>query len=113
MYAIFKIGSKQYKAKNNQIICVEKLNFELGKIISFDKILMIFNKNIVKIGKPFVKDIIINCEIIEHGRLKKIDVIKFKRRKNSRKKNGHRQWFTKIKIKSISKINGEKIEYGT
>lgn len=106
MYAIFKIGSKQYKAKHDQIIRVEKLNYKLGEKIEINKVLMISTENEIEIGTPFLKKKI-ECKIIKHIRCKKIKITKFKRRKNSRKKSGHRQWVTTIKIKLKSTIHGE------
>lgn len=101
MYAIFENGNKQYKVKNGQIIRLEKINKKLGDIIKFTKILMISDKRDVKIGNPIIKNFLITAKIIKQSREKKIKIIKFKRRKHSCKKYGHRQFFTEVKIIDI------------
>ncbi|MXP51090.1 50S ribosomal protein L21 [Pantoea sp. SoEX] len=102
MYAVFQSGGKQYKAIEGQIIQLEKLNLKIGDKIQFKDILMISKGEYFKIGTPFVLNSTINGEIIYHGRNKKIKVIKFRRRKHYRKQQGHRQWFTKVKIININ-----------
>ncbi|QOI10763.1 50S ribosomal protein L21 [Blochmannia endosymbiont of Colobopsis nipponica] len=101
MYAVFKNGGKQYQVTENQILKVEKLNIEIGKIIEFNTIMIIVNNKIVQIGHPFIKEKKITAKIISHNKDKKIKIIKFKRRKHFRKTQGHRQWFTTIKIINI------------
>ncbi|AMA65169.1 50S ribosomal protein L21 [Candidatus Arsenophonus lipoptenae] len=101
MYAIFKNGGKQYKIREGEIIRLEKLNAKTGVIVEFDQILMIVDGNNIKIGTPTIKDAKITAEVVAHGREKKIKIIKFKRRKHSRKQKGHRQWFSDVKIINI------------
>ncbi|AAM67926.1 50S ribosomal protein L21 [Buchnera aphidicola] len=107
MYAVFMSGGKQYRVKKNQIIQLEKLNNSPGSIIEFDKILMISAKKEVKIGEPFLKGTKIKAHVENHGRLKKIKIIKFNRRKHYKKKQGHRQYFTNVKILDINNFNGK------
>lgn len=107
MYAVFMSGGKQYKASKNQIIRLEKLNYPVGTTIEFNKILMIYNNDSIVIGKPFIKDQIIKADIQNHGRLKKIKILKFNRRKHYKKQQGHRQYFTDVKIIDIDNIQGE------
>lgn len=107
MYAVFISGGKQYRVKKNQIIQLEKLHNPPGTIIEFDKIMMISNEKEVKIGNPFLFGSKIKAHIENHGRLKKIKIIKFNRRKHYKKQQGHRQYFTKVKILDINSINGE------
>ncbi|QCI17779.1 50S ribosomal protein L21 [Buchnera aphidicola (Acyrthosiphon lactucae)] len=107
MYAVFVSGGKQYRVTKNQIIRLEKLNNPLGTTIEFDKILMISHKDCIKIGTPFIKGSIIKAHIQNHGRLKKIKIIKFNRRKHYKKQQGHRQNFTDVKIIDINNIIGE------
>lgn len=102
MYAVIKTGGKQYRVQEGQIIRVEKLECEEGKAIDFDQVLMIGNGEDVKIGAPNVDGAKVSAKVIEHGRLKKIKIIKFKRRKHHEKQAGHRQYFTAIKIEEIS-----------
>ncbi|XBC40080.1 MAG: 50S ribosomal protein L21 [Buchnera aphidicola (Nurudea ibofushi)] len=103
MYAIFKNGGKQYKVKKNQIIKLEKLNYNVGKKIQFKDVLMISDENTIEIGNPILRKSIISADIIGHGRHKKINITKFNRRKHYLKHQGHRQFYTKILITDICK----------
>ncbi len=101
MYAIVDSGGKQYKVKEGDILKVEKLTGEVGDNISFDKILMFSDDEDVNIGTPLLEDVTVNGHIVEQGKAKKIIVFKYKRRKRYRRKQGHRQQFTAVKIDSI------------
>ncbi|WWP00853.1 MAG: 50S ribosomal protein L21 [Candidatus Dasytiphilus stammeri] len=101
MYAVFQTGGKQYRVKSGQIIRLEKLNIDHGKTIDFDQVLMVVNGNNINIGAPLVKGGRVSADIISHDRGQKIKIIKFRRRKHYRKKQGHRQWFTTVKINNI------------
>ncbi|QCI26825.1 50S ribosomal protein L21 [Buchnera aphidicola (Thelaxes californica)] len=101
MYAVFTSGGKQYKVSEGSIIKIEKLNIRIGSTIKIKKILMINDETNKKIGTPFLKKSYIHAIIDEHGKSKKINIIKFKRRKHYKKKQGHRQLFTKIRITKI------------
>ncbi|MGP1953380.1 MAG: 50S ribosomal protein L21 [Arsenophonus sp. ET-KM2-MAG3] len=101
MYAVFQSGAKQYRVTESQIIRLEKLDIVIDETIEFNKVLMIADDNNIKIGSPFVEGIKVKAKVIAHGRSEKIKIIKFRRRKHSRKQQGHRQWFTDIKIISI------------
>ncbi|AEO08173.1 50S ribosomal protein L21 [Buchnera aphidicola] len=107
MYAVFISGGKQYKAIKNQVIRLEKLNCPIGKTINFNKILMISEKDSTIVGTPFISGGIIKANIQNHGRLKKIKIIKFNRRKHYKKQQGHRQYFTDVKILDIYNIQGD------
>jgi len=100
MYAIFETGGKQYKAEKGDIVFVEKLGQEPGKLISFDA-LVVANGDDVKIGTPTVKGAKVRAKVVEHGKEKKVVVFKYKPKRKYRKKQGHRQPFTKIRITSI------------
>ncbi|CAL4323528.1 50S ribosomal protein L21 [Buchnera aphidicola (Eriosoma lanigerum)] len=104
MYAIFNNGGKQYLVKPGQIIQIEKLNKNIGEQVQFTQILMISNNNILKIGKPYLTNSVIKAHIINQGKHKKINIIKFKRRKHYKKQQGHRQSFTLVKIQEITNI---------
>jgi large subunit ribosomal protein L21 len=107
MYAVFLSGGKQYRVIKNQVIRLEKLKNPIGTTVEFDKILMISSKDSIKIGDPFITGGIIKANIQNHGRLKKIKIIKFNRRKHHKKQQGHRQYFTDVKIMEINKITEE------
>ena len=100
MYAIIVTGGKQYKVEVGSEIMVEKLDSEVGDKVSFD-ILMIADGNDIEIGKPVLSGVSAKGEVLEHGKGKKVIVFKYKPKKDYRKKQGHRQPYTKVKILSI------------
>jgi len=102
MYAIVDSGGKQYKVKKGDILRVEKLAGEAGDKVSFDKILMFSDGENVNIGTPLVENVAVNGHIVGQGKAKKIIVFKYKRRKRYRRKQGHRQPFTAVRIDSIT-----------
>lgn len=101
MYAIVDSGGKQYKVQEGEIVKVEKLSGNVGDSVSFDKILMFSDGEKVNLGTPLLEKVAVNGHIIEQGKSKKIIVFKYKRRKRYRRKQGHRQQFTAVKIDSI------------
>lgn len=103
MLAVIQTGSKQYKVKEKQVIKIEKLAGEPGDILDFSEVLLISDdkEEIVKIGEPFITGAKVSGKILEQGKDKKIDVIKFKNKTRSRKKYGHRQPYTRVEIVSI------------
>jgi large subunit ribosomal protein L21 len=101
MYAIVKTGGKQYKVREGDILQVEKLPGEVGNEISFDDVLMYSNGETVTVGQPKVDNVIVTGHIVEQGKNKKIIVFKYKRRKRYRRKQGHRQQYTAVRIDSI------------
>ena len=102
MFAIVQTGGKQYKVSEGDIISVEKLDRPVGDKVQLDVLLISDNGKVVA-GNPYVKDAICEAEIVSHGKDDKILVFKYKPKKNERKKQGHRQPFTQIKIVSIKK----------
>lgn len=101
MYAIVEIAGKQYKVQEGSILNVDKLNIEGNEVI-FDRILLVVTENEIKVGKPTVENVKIKAQILDKEvKGKKIIVFKWKRRKGYRRKKGHRQKYTKIKILSI------------
>ena len=100
MYAIVQTGGKQYKVEQGDQIQVEKLDAEVGSEISFDTLLVSDDAG-VKVGKPVLEGVIVKAKVIEHGKGKKVIVFKYKPKKDSRKKRGHRQPYTKVEILSI------------
>jgi large subunit ribosomal protein L21 len=100
MYAVIKTGGKQYRVSEGQTLRVEKLPGSTGDIITFNEVLFI-GGDTPKVGQPLVKGATVAAEITSEGRGKKVIVFKFKRRKNYRRKNGHRQPYTALKITQI------------
>ncbi|HWQ75047.1 MAG TPA: 50S ribosomal protein L21 [Syntrophomonas sp.] len=101
MYAIIETGGKQYKVVEGEMVKVEKLEAGVGDKITLDQVLMIGDDNGSKIGNPLVEGAKITAAVLEQGRGKKIVVYKYKKRKNQRKKQGHRQAYTKLLIEKI------------
>jgi len=101
MYAVIKTGGKQYKVAKDDVITVEKLAGEPGASISLDAVLMLDDGEKQTLGKPLVEGAVVAAEVLEQKRDKKILVFKKKRRKNYRRKNGHRQDITVLKVTDI------------
>ena len=101
MYAIIVTGGKQYKVEVGSEIMVEKLDNEIGENVNFDALMMAEGEN-VQIGKPVLEGVCAKAEVLEHGKGKKVIVFKYKPKKDYRKKQGHRQPYTKVKILSIA-----------
>jgi large subunit ribosomal protein L21 len=101
MYAVIVTGGKQYKVAEGEFLKVEKLEVATGESISFDRVLLVGNGDDVKIGAPVVAGAKVTAEVIGQGRHDKVTIIKFRRRKHHMKRQGHRQWFTEIKITGI------------
>ena len=102
MYAVFQSGGKQHRVSEGQVVRLEKIEVETGAEVVFDKVLMVANGEDIKVGAPFVEGATIKAEIVEHGRGDKVKIVKFRRRKHYRKQQGHRQWFTDVKITAIA-----------
>jgi large subunit ribosomal protein L21 len=101
MYAVIASGGKQYKVQEGEILKVEKLDGQVGSEVAFDQVLLLSDGEAVKIGRPTLADVAVRGHIIEQGREKKILVFKYKRRKRYRRKQGHRQSYTAVKIDRI------------
>jgi large subunit ribosomal protein L21 len=101
MFAIVETGGKQFRVEEGRSLKVAKLDVQAGSEITLDKILLVGTGAEVKIGQPFVAGAAVQCEVVDHGRDKKIIIFKKKRRKDYRKTQGHRQDFTTLKVKSI------------
>ncbi|MDE7453280.1 MAG: 50S ribosomal protein L21 [Clostridia bacterium] len=108
MYAIFENGSKQYKVAEGDLVKVEKLNAGIGATVSFPVILTADEKGI-KVGKE-VEKVKVTCEVVAQGKEKKIIVFKYKAKKNERKKQGHRQPYTQLKVTAIGEASAPKAE---
>jgi len=101
MYAVVFSGGKQYKVQKDEILRVEKISGDIGAPVSFDKVLMFSDGENVNIGQPVLENVSVNGHIVEQDKAKKIIVFKYKRRKRYRRKQGHRQQYTAVKIDSI------------
>jgi len=102
VYAIIKTGGKQYRVSEGDVISVEKLNVASGEKIVFDEILIVENDGELQIGAPVVSGATVEGTVVQQGKEKKIVVFKYKPKKDYRKKQGHRQPFTRVKIEKIS-----------
>ncbi len=103
MFAVVKTGGKQYKVSEGDIFQVEKLDHEAGETVTLDQVLMVGEGEEVTTGTPFLEGTTVTCEVTEQFRGPKIIIFKKKRRKKYRRKNGHRQSYTKLKVTQISK----------
>lgn len=102
MYAIIEACGKQYKVAEGDEVYLEKLDANEGEKVTFDSVLLISDGEKVKVGTPTVKNAKVEATVVAHGKSKKIVVFKYKAKKNERKKQGHRQPYTKVKIEKIS-----------
>jgi len=102
MYAVVATGGKQYKVEEGETLRVEKIAGDVGSSVTFDRVLMISDGETVSIGQPVLDDASVEGHIVEQGKSKKIIVFKYKRRKRYRRKHGHRQQYTAVKIDSIT-----------
>ena len=109
MYAIIESCGKQYKVAEGDVVFFEKLETEEGKKITFDKVILVSEEGKVQVGNPYVKGVKVEGKVISHGKAKKIIVFKMKPKKNYRRKQGHRQPYTKVEITS-KKTNTKKAE---
>lgn len=101
MYAIIETGGKQYKVQEGDELKVEKLGVAPGESVTFDKVLAVSNESLV-VGDPFVASASVSASVVEEGRSKKVIVYKYKAKKGYHKKQGHRQYYSKIKIDKIN-----------
>ncbi|PWI33617.1 50S ribosomal protein L21 [Vibrio albus] len=102
MYAVFQSGGKQHRVSEGQTLRLEKLDVETGSTVEFDKVLLVANGEEITVGAPLVEGGKVTAEVVKHGRGDKVKIVKFRRRKHSRKQQGHRQWFTEVKITGIN-----------
>ncbi len=102
MYAVFQSGGKQHRVTEGQTVRLEKLELEVGATVEFDNVLMIADGENINVGAPYVAGGKVVAEVVTQARAPKVTIVKFKRRKHSRKQAGHRQWFTEVKITGIN-----------
>ena len=102
MYAVIATGGKQYRVSEGDIIRVEKLGVEDGESVVFDKVLLVSDGDDINVGAPYIDGGNVSAKVQSNGRGKKIEIIKFRRRKHHRKQMGHRQSYTEVQITGIS-----------
>ncbi|PID43204.1 MAG: 50S ribosomal protein L21 [Proteobacteria bacterium] len=102
MYAVIVSGGKQHRVTEGETLKLEKLEVETGESVDFDRVLLVANGDDIKIGTPVVEGAKVTAEVVAHGRHKKVNILKFKRRKHHMKRMGHRQWYTEVKITGIN-----------
>lgn len=103
MYAVIKTGGKQYRVQEGDILMVEKLDAEEGSTVQFNEVLAVSGDDGLKVGTPVVAGAVVEANVLGQGKNKKIIVFKYKPKKNYRRKQGHRQPYTRVQI---TKING-------
>ena len=103
MFAVLSTGGKQYKVSQGDLIEVEKLESNAGETVTLDQVLMVGEGENVEVGSPYISNCQVTGEVVKQGKGAKIIVFKKKRRKNYRRKNGHRQFITQLKITEITK----------
>jgi large subunit ribosomal protein L21 len=101
MYAIIETGGKQYKVQEGDVLFIEKLNAAEGEVVSFDRVLAVSKETGLVVGAPLVSGAAVSAKVEKHGKGAKIIVYKYKAKKNYRKKQGHRQPYTKVVVEKI------------
>ncbi len=101
MFAVFQSGGKQHRVAEGDVVKLELLDAEPGQEVVFDKVLMVASGDDVNVGAPYVDGGRVKGEVLRNDRGDKIRILKFKRRKDYMRRQGHRQWFTEVKITAI------------
>jgi len=102
MYAVIETGGKQYRVTEGDVINVEKLDAEVGKAITIKEVLVVEKEGETLVGAPYVAGASVKADVLENGKGKKVVIYKYKAKKDSKKKQGHRQPYTQLQIKSIA-----------
>ena len=102
MYAIIETGGKQYRVQEGDTLFIEKLGVEAGNTVEFDKVLAVSKDDSLSYGAPYVEGAKVSASVLEEGKAKKVIIYKYRAKKDYRKKQGHRQPFTKVKIENIT-----------
>jgi len=104
MYAIIETGGKQYRVQEGDVITVEKLGLDAGKKVEFDNVLVLSDDNGLKVGTPYIEGAKVVGKVVENGKGEKVIIFKYKRKKDYRKKQGHRQPYTMVEIKDLGGV---------
>ncbi len=102
MYAIIETGGKQYKVQQGDTLFIEKLDVQAGDAVTFDKVMAVGSEDGLKVGAPYVEGATVKATVVKNGKGEKIVVFKFKAKKNYRRRQGHRQPYTKVEIGEIN-----------
>jgi large subunit ribosomal protein L21 len=102
MYAIIRTGGKQFRAEPGKTLRIPSLDIEPGESVTFEEVLLGANDGGIKVGAPLVGGAAVTADVVKHGKGEKIIVFKFKRRKNYRRKQGHRQKYTEVRVRDIN-----------
>ena len=102
MYAILETGGKQYRAEPDAELTVEKLAAEPGQVLEFDRVALVERQGNVRVGTPWVKGAKVTCRVVSHGRGRRLDVFTFKSKENVKRKRGHRQSYTRLRVEKIT-----------
>ena len=102
MYAVIETGGKQYKVQEGDVVFIEKLVADEGVVVTFDKVLAVSSEGVLNVGSPLVEGVNVSAKVLGHGKDKKVIVFKYKPKKGYRKKQGHRQPYTKLQIEKIN-----------
>ncbi len=108
MYAVFRTGGKQYRAAKGDVLRLEKIEAAEGATIEFDEVLLIGEGSDIKVGNPLLSGGLVSGKVLSQGRTKKVNIVKFKRRKNYLRQGSHRQYFTEVEITGISESGAKK-----
>jgi large subunit ribosomal protein L21 len=108
MYAVFRTGGKQYRAAKGDVLRLEKIEADEGATITFDEVLLIGEGAEVKVGDPLLSGSSVSGKVLSQGKTKKVNVVKFKRRKNYLRQGSHRQFYTEVEITAISGSGAKK-----
>ena len=102
MYAIIETGGKQYRVEQGDVLYIEKLDVNTDDVVTFDKVIVLGGEKKAKIGAPYVKGATVTAKVLKNGKAKKITVFTYKPKKDSKRKLGHRQPYTKVLIDAIN-----------
>ena len=102
MYAIIRTGGKQFRAEPGKTLRIPSLDIEPGESVTFEEVLLGANDGDIKVGAPLLGGAAVTADVVKHGKGEKIIVFKFKRRKNYRRKQGHRQKYTEVRVRDIN-----------
>ncbi len=101
MYAVIETGGKQYQVKEGDTLFIEKLGVEADETVKFDKVVAVGSDNGINVGAPYVDNAVVEAKVLKNGKAKKITVFTYKPKKGEKKKQGHRQPYTQVKIEAI------------
>lgn len=102
MYAVIETGGKQYRAAENDVLRVEKIEANVGDLVTLDQVLMIGSADGVKVGVPYIAGASVTAKVVRQDKGRKIEGFRYKAKKNERKRFGHRQYFTELVIQSVT-----------